>query len=177
MGDIWRVIAQGVPLTPEGKSLIDIYQASTGNRVYRVRRILIYNHPTSAADETFPFYATIKFARITDAYGGVKLTPIPVSPRYDPLPSDFSAGTDRKVTIQQVFRSIKWLTWATNPFNPTNENWELYVPVYEVWNAGLRDSSVQMLTCRPGYGICLYVGSAATTMVADFEIEFQNDAS
>jgi hypothetical protein len=173
MAETWRAVALGVAFAAS-KSMLDVFQATGGTRVYRARRMYHFNNGLTSVTGVL---TTMRVTRITDATGGSAVTPVAHDTTNAALPAQLTAGTGRTVTTTDVFRQYIWSNDEPAVSAATIDEWELLVPFAEVWNAGYGDTNVQPLVCRATQGVQLsHVG---TTLVGanDFEIEFTNEAT
>lgn len=173
MADTWRSTIQGAAFT-SGKSMLDIFQAGTGTRVYRVRRAYQFNNGTIGVTGVL---TTMRITRITAAAAGTAVTPVAHDTNNPALPADLTSGTNRTITTTDIFRQYLWSNDEPAVSAATQDEWELLVPNAEVWNAGYGDSNVQPIVCRAGQGFQILHQGTSGTGSNDFEIEFTNEAT
>lgn len=173
MADTWRAIALGVAFA-SGKSMLDIFQAGIGTRVYRVRRAYQFNNGLTAVTGVL---TTMRCVRITAASLGTAITPVAHDTANAALPADLTAGTGQTVTETDLFRQYIWSNDEPSVSGSTMDEWELMVPFAEVWNAGYGDATVQPIVCRPGQGFHIKHQGTSAVGSNDFEIEFTNEAT
>jgi hypothetical protein len=173
MANTWRSVALAVTFA-SGKSMLDIFQDSGGSRVYRVRRAYQFNNGVTAVTGVL---TQMRITRITTASGGAGVTPVAHDTNNSALASNLTSGTGRTVTTTAVFRQYLWSNDEPTVSAASMDEWELFVPFAEVWNAGYGDANVQPITCRAAQGF--QIRHEGTTAVGsnDFEIEFTDEAS
>lgn len=173
MADTWRAVGLGIAFA-SGKCMIDVFNASGSPRVIRIRRAYMFNNQLTAVTGVL---TTIRIGRMTNATGGTTITPVPHDTNNAALPSQVTAGTGRNINELHTFRHFLWAVDEPSLGGYSMNEWELYVPFAEVWNAGYGDVNVQPITCRAGYGFYIKNQGTAAVGTADFEIEFTNEAT
>ena len=173
MAETWRSVALGVTFA-SGKSMLDIFQAGAGIRVYRVRRAYQFNNQTAAVTGVL---TTMRCVRITAASVGTAITPVAHDTNNAALPADLTSGTGRTVTETDILRQYLWSNDEASVSGSSMDEWELMVPFAEVWNAGYGDAAVQPIVCRPGQGFHIKHQGTSAVGVCDLEIEFTNEAT
>lgn len=168
----WRVVALDIQFDTN-KSMVDIYQASDGNKVYRVRRAYFFNTQLPGGS-THGYEQLIRVAKTSSASGGTTLTPVPHDTDNTALPSTFSAGTGRTVTDTVTLRQFVFALAPTNAVRSDSQTfWTMLIPFAEIWNAGYGDPNIVPATCRPGQGFNIRaVGIPPVRGDVSLEIEF-----
>lgn len=77
---------------------------------------------------------------------------------------------------QSIFRRITWSSFSpAHTTAPTAKDWETFIPLGILWDAGFNDANVQPITLRPGEMCDLYY--AFTGQIVDAWIEFTEETS
>lgn len=173
MANTWRAIQTGVTFA-SGKSMLDLFQSGSGTRVHRVYRIYQFNNQTSAVTGVL---TTMRIVRITASTSGTSVTPVAHDTNSSALSVNSTAGTGRTVTESDVFRQYLWSNDEPAVSSATMDEWELFVPFAEVWNAGYADSNVQPIVCRTTQGVHLKHQGTTAVGLCDVELEFTDEAS
>jgi hypothetical protein len=178
VADTWRSISQGTQFLGSAVTMMDVFQTGAGSRVYRIRRISLFNNQSVAVTGLL---VTLQLQRITAVGGGgTLLTPVALDTSSSALPGDVDSRSGRTGTLAAVLRQVIWSSDEPSVGTaPTSDEWEMFVPFSEIWNAGFADTAVQPLTARPGEGYCLRQSASGSTQagLADVEFEFTNEAS
>lgn len=173
MANTWRSVSLGVAYAAS-KSMQDIFQAGTGSRVYRARRLYHFNNGVASVTGVL---TTMQVTRTTTASGGSAVTPVAHDTGNSALTADFSSGTGRTATASDVFRQYLYSNDEPVVSGSTLDEWELLVPFAEVWNAGYGDSNVQPIVARPGQGVQILHTGSTTVGTCDLENEFTDEAT
>ena len=177
MANTWRVNAEGVTLA-NGKDLLDVFNNSAA-RVYRVYRMFAINSIVTAGIGVVGYVNVYRI--ITSVSDGTDLTTsiITHDTANSALSANFSAGTNRTVTLSSLFRRV--------PVSPDEAvlltvDWDSISTVIawcEIWMAGYGSAGIiEPLTCRASTaeGYCIY-STISTNLGLDCEIEFTDSAS
>ena len=158
--------------------MIDLAQDSGGSRVLRTYRIYQFNNNTTSATGVL---TTMVIYRQTVGgsapIGGSTITPVKHDTNSGALAANVTAGTGRTITDGDLFRQYLWSNDEPDVSGSSMDEWELFVPFAEVWNAGYGDSNVEPIVSRAGYGVHLKHAGASTEGLCDVEIEFTDAGS
>jgi hypothetical protein len=105
------------------------------------------------------------------------VTPVAHDTNNSALAADLTAGHNRTVNTTDIFRNYVWSNDEPSVSGATMDEWELFVPFAEVWNAGYGDTVIQPLVCRPTQGVQIKQSGSSAVGTNDFEIEFTDEAS
>lgn len=172
----WRATSQTIAYA-SGKSMLDVSQLSTGSRVLRVYRMYHFNNRASSVTGVLTqmrIYRTTVGASIS---GGATVTPVAHDTTSSALAADTTAGTGRTLTNSTLFRQYQYSTDEATVGGSTIDEWELFVPFAEVWQAGYGDTNVEPLTLRAAQGVNLHHQGTTAASDCDMEIEFTDAAS
>lgn len=173
----YRATSQ-VVATASGKSMIDIAQDTGGSRVVRAYRIYMFQRRTGATTGALSEFAVYRQTVGASApAGGSTITPVLHDTNSAALAANVTAGTDRTITDSDIFRSFIWSTDEASVGGANMEEWEIFVPFAEVWNAGYGDSNVEPIVSRAGEGVHLKHVGTSTAGQVNLEIEFTDAAS
>lgn len=173
MANTWRAVAPAVSFA-SGKSMLDIFQSGSGTRVHRAYRLYQFNNGLTTITGVL---TTMAVSRITTATGGASVTPVAHDTNNSALSANTTAGTGRSTTETDVFRQYVWSNDEPSVSASSMDEWELFVPFAEVWNAGYGDTNVQPITCRATQGVQIRQVGTSAVGANDFEIEFTDEAS
>ncbi len=175
MADTWRATAQGVAFA-NGKSMLDLFNATGTSRVVRVRRAYQFNNGTATVTGVLTTMRCVRSGTGTPT-GGSGVTPVSHDTNNTALAAQITAGTGRTVTDVDILRQYLWSNDEPAVAATTLDEWELLVPFAEVWDAGYGDADVQPITCRAVQGFHIKHQGTSAVGSNDFEIEFTNEAS
>lgn len=177
MANTFRATSQGVAYA-SGKSMIDLAQDTGGSRVVRAYRIYHFNNGTATVTGVLTTMRVVRQVVGGAApTGGSTVTPVLHDTNNTALPGNVTAGTGRTITDGAIFRQYIWSNDEPAVAGSTMDEWELFVPFAEVWNAGYGDSNVQPIVSRAGEGVHLKHQGTSGVGSADVEIEFTDAAS
>lgn len=168
----YRSTSQGVAYA-SGKSMLDVSQDTTGTNVMKCWRVYHFNNGTTVVTgvlTTMRVYRTTVGAAAPT--GGSTVTPILHDTNNTALSSHVTSGTGRTITDADLFRQYVYSNKNPVVSSSTMNEWELFVPFAEVWNAGYADTNVQPLTARAAQGFHLKQQGVSAVGSADVEIEF-----
>ena len=174
MAETWRATSQGVAYA-SGKSMLDLANESDSAKVLRAYRMYHFNNGTGAVTGVL---TTLRIYRQTVGSsapaGGSTVTPVAHDTTNAALDANTTAGTGRTITDGALFRQYLWSNDEPAVSGSGMDEWELFVPFAEVWNAGYGDSNVQPIVCRAAEGVHMKHQGSSAVGTADFEIEFTN---
>ena len=170
MAATWRATSQAVAYA-SAKDMLNVFNGGASAAVLRVYRIYWFNNGTTAVTGVL---TNMRVNRITAASAGTAVTPVAHDTSSAALDAATSAGTNQTVTRSSVFRQILYSNDEPTVSAATQDEWELYIPFAEVWNAGYGDSNVEPLTCRATQGVELQQSGSSAVGSGDAEIEFTN---
>lgn len=173
MANTWRSVSLGVAYA-SGKSMLDVFQDGSGTRVYRIRKMFMFNNGTGAVTGVL---TTMRVTRTTTGSAGSAVTPVAHDTGNSSLAANLTSGTGRTVTATDVFRQFLWSNDEPAVSGATLDEWELLVPFCEVWNAGYADTNVQPIVCRATQGAQLLHTGTSAVGTTDLEIEFTDEAT
>lgn len=177
MANTWRAVALGVTFA-SGKSMIDIAHTAADGRFERLRRLYQFNNGTTAVTGVL---TTMRIERHSTGAptGGTTVTSVPHDTGNAALNAGFSAGTGRTTTATDVFRQYVWSNDEPAVGGNTLDEWELFLPFVEVWNAGYGEGAVQPLVLRGTVAQGLQCRQSGVSAVGtnDFEAEVTDEAS
>lgn len=177
MANTWRAVALGVTFA-SGKSMIDIYHTAADGRFERARRMYQFNNGTAAVTGVL---TTMRIERLnaTTPTAGTVVVPVAHDTGNAALNAGFTSGTGRTTTPTDVFRQYVWSNDEPAIAGNTIDEWELFVPFAEVWNAGYGESAVQPLVLRGTVAQGLQIRQSGVSAVGsnDFEFEITDEAS
>lgn len=169
----FRATSQAVAYNT-GKSIIDVSQDNTGAKVDKLWRVYHFNNGTAAITGSLTSFQVRRTTLTTTPAGGATITII-LHDTANTLDTHTTAGTGRTITDSDLFRQYLYSTDEPTVSAATMDEWELFVPFAEVWNAGYADTNVQPLTFRAGFGTHLKQTGTQTTGTTDVEMEFTQE--
>lgn len=173
----WRITQQAVAFA-SSKSMLDLFQTSSGTRVHRVYRMYLFNTQTNAVTGVI---TTMRITRLITSTptGGTTVTPFAHDTNNSALSASTTAGTGRTVTESSTDIFREWIYSNDEPAvgTGTMDEWECFVPFAEIWNAGYGDPNVQPIVCRTTQGVHIKHQGSSAVGVADLEIEFTDEAN
>jgi hypothetical protein len=174
MAATWRSVSLAIAYA-SGKSMLDIFQASGGTRVHRVKRMFHFNNGTGAVAGVL---TQMRIERIiTSISGGSTVTPIAHDTNSSALNANTTSGTNRTVTRSDIFRQYIYCNDEPAASGATMDEWELFVPFATVWEAGYGDTDIQPIVCRGAQGAHMVQQGTSAVGTCDMEIEFTDEAS
>ncbi len=157
-----------------GASVIDVSQDNTGAKVNKLWRLYHFNNGTALITGTLTSFQVRRTTLTTTPTGGSTITVV-LHDTNNTLDSHTTAGTGRTISDSDLFRQYLYSTDEPAVSSSTMDEWELFVPFAEVWNAGYGDTNVQPLTARTGFGFHLKQTGAQITGSGDVEAEFTQE--
>ena len=144
-----------------GKSIIDLAQDTGGARVLRTYRIHHYNNQTSAVTGVLTTMSVYRQTVGASApAGGSTITPVKHDTNSGALAANVTAGYGRTITDGDLFRRYLWSNDEPAVSGSSMDEWELFAPFAEVWNAGYGDTNVEPIVSLAGFGVNLkHVGT------------------
>ena len=167
MARTYDVVATAVTFG-NGKSMISIWNASGSSVVVKIRRVLLLNNQTVSGTGVL---ATLEFRKITAHSGGTALSALKRDMNDADMNASVSLATGATVTGGDLLRKILWSTDEPAISSSTIDEWETFVPLNYIWDAGYADSNVQPLTLRAGEGCHLKCTTNTTVMNVDIFVE------
>lgn len=172
MANTWRATSQGVAYA-SGKSMLDLANESDSARILRAYRLYHFNNGTASVTGVLTTMRVYRSAIGASApTGGATVTPVAHDTGNSALDAGTTAGTGRTITDGDLFRQYLWSNDEPAVSGSTMDEWELFVPFAEIWNAGYGDSNVQPIVCRAAEGVHIKHQGTSAVGSADFEIEF-----
>lgn len=174
MADTWRATSQGVAYA-SGKSMLDVANETDSAKVIRCYRFYHFNNGTAAVTGVLTnmrIYRSVIGA--SPPSGGATVTSVTHDTANTALDANTTAGTGRTITDGDLFRQYLWSNDEPAVSGSTMDEWELFVPFAEVFNAGYGDTNVQPIVARAGFGAHIKQQGTSAVGSADFEIEFTN---
>jgi hypothetical protein len=151
-----------------------VFNAAGTAKILRIYRAYHFNNSLTSVTGVL---TTLRVTRTTAASGGSSVTPVAHDTANAALDANTTGGTGRTVTASDVFRQYIYSNDEPTVSGSSMDEWELFVPFAEVWNAGYADANVQPIVCRAGQGFQLLHQGSSAVGAADFEIEFTSAAS
>ena len=153
-----------------GKSMLDVFQTSSGTNSVNVYQCLFFNNGTASVTGVL---TTLEVQRHIAASSGTTVTPIKFNSASASPAAAITGGTNRTTTTQDTFRRLVWSNDEPAVSGASMDEWELQVSNATIWST-LGDSRIEPLTCRSGQNEGIQIKHTGTSAVgsADAEIIF-----
>jgi hypothetical protein len=140
-----------------------------GARVLRAYRYCIFNTQTGAITAAL---TTMQIRRLTALTAGSAVTPVKHDTGSSALDTVTVGGNNSTLTPTDIFRKFMWLLEEATTTGVTQANWEVVIPVGEVYFPTGGDANLEPIVCRNGFGTDIYNSGAGAVGVMEFEITF-----
>lgn len=159
-----------------GKSMFAIWNPTSSGRVIRIYRIGLLNSNITAVTGVM---AVLSLTRITACSSGVALDFVKHDSTNPDMPgaTGITAVTGGTVTATDVMRRIPWSTDEPAAGGTGVDEWQAFVPLNIIWDAGYGDSNVKPLTLRETQGIHLQCDTNTTAGYLDAWAELTIESS
>ena len=171
----WTLLIQGVSFAAT-TVLAGIHNG--GARVIRVRRIGMVNAQTVAVVGVLCATDIVRYWNAVTWNAPTAVTSVPHDTGNSALVSTTTgrAGNALGGSGPDTFRRLHWNSDEPIYNTSTMDDWEIFVPLGIIWDAGYGDDSSQSITLRNGELIFVYNQVGAAGLV-DVWIEFTDEAA
>jgi hypothetical protein len=151
------------------KHMLTVFNPSGSGKIVRVYRVWCENNQIGPA--VTGVTAILKLYRCTAASAGVTLTPVTYDSTNTAL-GTVTAGTGMTVTASSLFRNYFISNDEPTSLTGTNDEWQQFNSICEVWNSNSLDASIDPIVCREGQGVTLQNSTSTTVGNIDVFFEF-----
>ncbi len=167
MANTFRINASLVPFGAN-KSMASVFNGSGSGVVLKIKRIWVLNNQTSAVNGIL---TNLEVRRITASSGGSDLIAHKMNTTYSDLPAQVLIKSGATTTATNIFRTTLWSTDEPTLSGNTIDEWETFPVVNTIWDSGNKESSIQSIVLREGYGVEIRQPGANTIGLLDIQIE------
>jgi hypothetical protein len=151
------------------KYMLDVFNPTGSGKIVRIYRIWVENNQVGPA--VTGVTANLKIFRTTAASAGVTLTPVTLDSTNTAL-GTITAGTGRTITASSLFRNYFISNDEPVQLTGSNDEWQQFVHITELWNSGTRNTAIDPIVCREAQGIAIQNSIATTVGNIDLFTEF-----
>lgn len=151
------------------KSLLALFNPAASGKIAKVYKIWLENNQTTAVTGG---NMVLEIRRITANTQNVAITPSSMDTTATGL-GTVRCGSADTVTTSDLFRRISWANDEPSLGGATMDEFQQFIAIATLWDAGYQDSNIEPIVCREGEGISIQnTGTTFTTQYVDIFIEF-----
>jgi hypothetical protein len=151
------------------KYMLDVFNPAASGKVVRVYRVWAENNQIGPA--VTGVTAILKLYRTTAASSGITLTPVSYDSTNVAL-GTITAGVGRTITASSLFRNYFISNDEPTILTGTNDEWQQFKSICEIWNSGTRNTAIDPIVCQAGQGLALQNSTTTTVGNIDVFMEF-----
>lgn len=168
MAETYTLASTGVAYA-SGKSMLAIFNGAATAVVLRVYRAWVLNNGTASVTGVLTTFQL----HITSAQSvGSAVTPVKHDSTNAAIDAAVLAATGGTVTDASLLRQFLFSNDEPAVSAATMDEWELLIPLNNVWDSGYGDSNVQPITLRASQGFNIRHSGSSAVGSCDLFLEF-----
>ncbi len=168
MANRYTAAAIGIPYLPF-KSMMAIYNGTGSGKILKIWKIWILNNQSVAVNGVLTQFQIL---RITSLSGGNPITPTKHNSSLPSIPTEVLASTGATVATSDLIERIYFSADEPVATAGNNNNWGI-IPNMDIYKVDDRQSLVEPIVCREGFGITVtHIDGSFSVGAVDIFLEF-----